>query len=265
MSWRRKEPGHQQPWYWPSQTEITRSPHVKVIKPQSCQISVVYITYFSCKSIWNFAQSTAVWLSCSVKCWNDCRADKYVVNKRGFGKFGDINVWVILYTTTGPCWERGTLNLVINFQGFSGLSIHPLAFLYQITVTSYWARWRHKLPASRLFIQPFVQAHIKEHIETSRHSLLWPVDSPSQRANNAENVSIWWRHHEFNIYWFSLLSDINECASFPCLFGGTCFNNISRFDCACPPGTAGARCELSKYFPHQDGREFIDDHSSWSF
>ena len=29
MSWRRKEPGHQQPWYWLSQTEITRSPHVK--------------------------------------------------------------------------------------------------------------------------------------------------------------------------------------------------------------------------------------------
>ena len=29
MSWRRKEPGHQQPWYWPSWTELTRSPHVK--------------------------------------------------------------------------------------------------------------------------------------------------------------------------------------------------------------------------------------------
>ena len=28
MSWRRKEPGHQQPWYWPIQTELTRSPHV---------------------------------------------------------------------------------------------------------------------------------------------------------------------------------------------------------------------------------------------
>ena len=26
MSWRRKGPGHQQPWYWPSLTEITRSP-----------------------------------------------------------------------------------------------------------------------------------------------------------------------------------------------------------------------------------------------
>ena len=29
MSWRRKEPGHQQPWYWPSLTELTRYPHVK--------------------------------------------------------------------------------------------------------------------------------------------------------------------------------------------------------------------------------------------
>ena len=29
MSWRRKEPGNQQPWYWPSKTEITRPPHVK--------------------------------------------------------------------------------------------------------------------------------------------------------------------------------------------------------------------------------------------
>ena len=32
MSWRRKEPGHQQPWYWPSYTELTRSPHVKGYK-----------------------------------------------------------------------------------------------------------------------------------------------------------------------------------------------------------------------------------------
>ena len=29
MSRPRKEPGHQQSWYWPNLTEITRSPHVK--------------------------------------------------------------------------------------------------------------------------------------------------------------------------------------------------------------------------------------------
>ena len=25
----------------------------------------------------------------------------------------------------------------------------------------------------------------------------WPVKYPAQRASNAENVSIWWRHHEY--------------------------------------------------------------------
>ena len=30
MSWRRKEPAHQQPWYWPSQNEITRPRTLRV-------------------------------------------------------------------------------------------------------------------------------------------------------------------------------------------------------------------------------------------
>ena len=41
-----------------------------------------------------------------------------------------------------------------------------------ITVTSQWVRWRLKSPASRLFIQPFIQAQIKENIEAPRH---WPL------------------------------------------------------------------------------------------
>ena len=52
--------------------------------------------------------------------------------------------------------------------------------------------------ALRLFTQPFIQAQIKENIKTPRH---WPLcreftgEFPAQRASNAENVSIWWRHH----------------------------------------------------------------------
>ena len=49
-----------------------------------------------------------------------------------------------------------------------------------ITMTSYWAWWSLNLPASPLFTQPFIEA-IGEF--------------PAQRAGNAENVSIWWRHH----------------------------------------------------------------------
>ena len=54
---------------------------------------------------------------------------------------------------------------------------------------------------SPTFPQPFVQAQIIENIKAPRH---WPLlgnspitgEFPAQRASNAENVSIWWRHHD---------------------------------------------------------------------
>ena len=70
-----------------------------------------------------------------------------------------------------------------------------------IAMTSSWARWRPKSTASRLFAQSFVQVQIKENIKAPRH---WPLRGestgdrwiPSQKASNAKNVSIWWRHLE---------------------------------------------------------------------
>ena len=65
-----------------------------------------------------------------------------------------------------------------------------------ITMTSWWARWGPKSPASRLFTQPFVDSQIKEYIKAPRHWSLCkgnsPVtgDFPAQKASNAENVSI---------------------------------------------------------------------------
>ena len=56
-----------------------------------------------------------------------------------------------------------------------------------------------------MFVQPFVQAQIKENIKAPRHWPLWgnpPVTGgfPSERASDAENVSIWWRHHALYNY-----------------------------------------------------------------
>ena len=53
---------------------------------------------------------------------------------------------------------------------------------FHTTVTSYWARWRLKSPASRLFTQPFVQVPVKENIKAPSHRPLrgiyrWPVNS----------------------------------------------------------------------------------------
>ena len=56
-----------------------------------------------------------------------------------------------------------------------------------------------KSPASRWFTQPFIQ-QITENIKAPRH---WPLcweftgEFPAQMASNAENVYIWWRHHEW--------------------------------------------------------------------
>ena len=67
-----------------------------------------------------------------------------------------------------------------------------------------------KSPASLLFAQPFVQAQIKENIKAPRQwplcgeftgdrwiprTISWP-QFPAPRASNAENVFIWWRHHD---------------------------------------------------------------------
>ena len=46
------------------------------------------------------------------------------------------------------------------------------------------------------------QAQIKENIKAPRHRSLWREftgEFPAQRVSNAENVSIWWRHHAQNL------------------------------------------------------------------
>ena len=63
---------------------------------------------------------------------------------------------------------------------------------------------RHKSPASRLFTQAFVQVQIKEASKlrvTGLYEGNSPVtgEFPLQRASNAENVSIWWRHHDWSL------------------------------------------------------------------
>ena len=62
------------------------------------------------------------------------------------------------------------------------------------------SQWRLKSPASRLLTQALIQAQIKQNIKAPRAANS-PVtgDFPAQRASNAENVSIWWLHHENNI------------------------------------------------------------------
>ena len=81
-------------------------------------------------------------------------------------------------------------------------------------MSSFWWKFHHwlhrKLSFWQLSVQPvmkisvaesFVEAQIKENIKVPRHWLLWAESMvtggfPSQKASNAENVSIWRHHHE---------------------------------------------------------------------
>ena len=93
-----------------------------------------------------------------------------------------------------------------------------------ITMISQWARWHLKSPASRLFTQPFIQAKLKKTSKL-RVTGLCAGNSPvigefhAQRASNAENVSIWWRHHvhEYQTSYFSF--SVEVYASQPAILG----------------------------------------------
>ena len=40
---------------------------------------------------------------------------------------------------------------------------------------------------------------------------------------------------------------MNECDSNPCLNNGTCVDKINSFNCTCPGGFTGNRCETGNY------------------
>ena len=49
----------------------------------------------------------------------------------------------------------------------------------------------------------------------------------------------------WNLYLYGFISDDNdECASFPCLNGGTCNNLLNMFTCTCAPGITGPTCGI---------------------
>ena len=39
-----------------------------------------------------------------------------------------------------------------------------------------------------------------------------------------------------------LASDVDECASRPCMNGATCLDGVNSYNCTCPVGYVGTRC-----------------------
>ena len=76
----------------------------------------------------------------------------------------------------------------------------PISPTNVITMTSWWAWWRLRSSASSFITQPFIKCGSKKTSKLHAIGLCAgtsPVTSefPAQMASNAENGSIWWRHH----------------------------------------------------------------------
>ena len=65
-----------------------------------------------------------------------------------------------------------------------------------ITVTSSWAWWRHKSPASRLFTRPFIQTQIKENIKAPCH---WPLSAEFTGDQLIPRTNSQWRGKCFHL------------------------------------------------------------------
>ena len=46
----------------------------------------------------------------------------------------------------------------------------------------------------------------------------------------------------------SFLSDIDECATNPCMNGGSCVDGIGSYSCSCPTGYEGDQCQIGKIY-----------------
>ena len=49
-----------------------------------------------------------------------------------------------------------------------------------------------------------------------------------------------------NLFEFTYLTDIDDCASSPCNNSGTCKDEVNGFNCSCAPGFTGVTCEHGK-------------------
>ena len=94
-----------------------------------------------------------------------------------------------------------------------GISMARFEIPHKISYPYIALQWRHngrlESPASRLFTQLFIQTQIKNN-KTSKLRVTGLCEGnspgtgefPAQMASNAENISIWWRHHgNMPFYW----------------------------------------------------------------
>ena len=106
----------------------------------------------------------------------------------------------------------------------------PAQSCTHITMTSQWAIWRLKSPASPLLFQPFIQKQIKENIKAPRHWPLcgeftgdkWPVTRKMVQFDDVIMIS------NIRVYWGSLQARRSTRGPSYCQSGKVSLRGISQ-------------------------------------
>ena len=122
-------------------------------------------------------------------CWSQVLSREWRCSRSSAGRRCSDYIWMInnLIANYGASYIR---DLTVVYFDYGALYIYPMQLRIfnatnlwhtplvpgeryscdvRITLTSQWARWRLKSPASALFIQLFIQVQIKENIKAPRY------------------------------------------------------------------------------------------------
>ena len=122
-----------------------------------------------------------------------------------------------------PCHDVITIGLLIDCRGFHYNDVIMGAMASQIT--------------SRTIVYSTVYSEADQRKHQSSASLAFvrgihrgPVNSPHKMASNAENVSIWWRHHVAELYAMTHITVMTLCNynmdSARCIFWDSCHQKL---------------------------------------
>ena len=174
---------------WAYNTNFVKNNHVALIKIN--QIRLQFCTYHDSSAIVTYAN---LWPDCIMRILNKTKLisqdfNDYLINKLFNGSLESYEAAVACKPILGVSPSFVLMPkifirlsvvcylLVKNKIYFVSNDICKQSCLFDVVVfvmlsiilMSYWARWRLKSPASRLFTQPSIQAQIKENIKAPRH------------------------------------------------------------------------------------------------
>lgn len=91
----------------------------------------------------------------------------------------------------------------------------------------------------KFWMRPFFLVHFLASQSDEAPRSVWFLSIYAPSTENQRTIFC------IKVCFFSL--DPDDCASSPCQYEGTCTDSLDDYSCACPTGTTGKSCEISKY------------------